>query len=325
MKAVIQKEIGGRLYIENVKKPTPGPGEVLVKMTSSPINPSDLSLLEGSFGELPDYPIIPGIEGCGIVVEAGKGIIPKTRLNKRVSCISKNPKSGSWAEYMITDATKCIPVKDEINDIQAASLLVNPLTALAFIEISKKQNQKYIINNAAASSLGIMLNNIAKSEGINIVNIVRKQEQIDILNSINAEYILNSTDNDFDEKLKELANKFNIKLAFDAIGGPQTNTILQALPNNSTIVVYAKLDKSNIELNPQDIIQKGKKLIGFSLGDYASEKSILKSLSDINKIQKMIGNEINTKVYKKYPIEKIEEAITDYRANMSKGKIYIEF
>lgn len=325
MKAIIQEEAGGELYFREVEKPKPGKGEVLVKMSATPINPSDLSFMEGSFGEKPEYPVIPGIEGSGIVVEAGSGIIPKMRLNKRVSCISKSAQSGTWAEYMLTDATKCIPVDDSIDDIQAASLLVNPLTALAFIDIAKKENHKAFVNNAAASSLGKMLNVIADEESINIINIVRRQEQVENLKKLGIKYILNSSDKDYKEKLKEICHKFNIKLYFDAIGGTQTNELLTSSPNNSTIVVYAKLDKSNIELNPQHIIQKGKKVLGFSLGNYAADKSLFKSLKDVNKIKKMMGNKISTKVYKTFKLKEIDEAINDYRANMSKGKVFIEF
>jgi len=294
-----------------------------VKILASPINPSDLSLLEGSFGDKREYPIIPGIEASGIVVEAGSGLIPKMRLNKKVSCVTSG-KGGTWAEYMITDAKKCIVIDDKVDNFQAASFIVNPLTALAFIDIAKKNNHKAIVNNAAASNLGKMLINLANKNSIEIINIVRRNEQIESLKEYGAKYILNSSEIDFLEKLKELSHKLDTKLFYDAIGGEQSKTLLNAAPNGSEIIVYAKLDKNDIEIDPVDIIQKEKKISGFLLSNYTSKKNIFKTLIDINKVKKMLGNELSTNVNKTFSLEECNSAISYYQSNMSKGKVYFE-
>ena len=85
MAAVRQYQPGGALAMEQVEVPRPGPGEVLVKMGASPVNPSDLALIAGGYLER-SYPFTPGLEGSGTVVLAGKGIIPRIRLGKRVAC-----------------------------------------------------------------------------------------------------------------------------------------------------------------------------------------------------------------------------------------------
>jgi len=323
MKAIIQQEANGKLVVKDIEKPKPGKGEVLVKILASPINPSDLSLLEGSFGEMREYPIIPGIEASGIVVEAGSGLLPKMRLNKKVSCVTSG-NGGTWAEYMITDAKKCIVVDDETDDFQAASFIVNPLTALAFIDIAKKYNHKAIVNNAAASNLGKMLINLANKNSIEIINIVRRNEQVESLKDFGAKYILNSSETDFGEKLKDLSHKLDAKLFFDAVGGKQTKTLLKSAPNGSEIIVYAKLDKNDIEIDPVDIIQKNKKISGFLLGNYMTEKNIFKTLIDISRVKKMLGNEISTNLNKTFSLEECNSAISYYQSNMSKGKVYFE-
>jgi NADPH:quinone reductase-like Zn-dependent oxidoreductase len=323
MKAIIQQEANGKLVVKDIEKPKPEKGEVLVKILASPINPSDLSLLEGSFGEKREYPIIPGIEASGIVVEAGSGLLPKMRLNKKVSCVTSG-KGGTWAEYMITDAKKCIVIDDKTDDFQAASFIVNPLTALAFIDIAKKNNHTAIVNNAAASNLGKMLINLANKNSIEIINIVRRDEQIESLKKYGAKYILNSSEADFPEKLKVLSHQLGAKLFFDAIGGKLTKTLLNAAPNGSEIIVYAKLEKDDIEINPVDIIQKEKKISGFLLSNYTSKKNIFKTLMDIRKVKKMLGSEISTNVNKTFNIEECNSAVSYYQSNMSKGKVYFE-
>ncbi len=78
MKAVVITESAEPKVI-HIPVPQPGPGEVLVKMYASPINPSDLAFLAGGYGIKKPFPVIPGFEGSGTVIAAGNGILPKIR------------------------------------------------------------------------------------------------------------------------------------------------------------------------------------------------------------------------------------------------------
>ena len=89
MKALVQHQEKGKLQWEEVPQPKPKKGEVLVKMAYAQINPSDLSLLQGSYNEKPEHPLIPGLEGSGEVVENGGGLLGKLRLGKKVG-VSKS-------------------------------------------------------------------------------------------------------------------------------------------------------------------------------------------------------------------------------------------
>ena len=82
MKAVRQMEAGGELFIESIPVPEPGPGEVLVKMTAAPINPSDLANLSGNY-LTKSWPFTPGLEGSGTIVKAGSGLMPRLRFGKK--------------------------------------------------------------------------------------------------------------------------------------------------------------------------------------------------------------------------------------------------
>lgn len=75
---------------------------------------------------------------------------------------------------------------------------VNPLTAMAMLDLAKTKSVKAVIVNAAASSLGRMLNRFLPPEGIEIINIVRKEEQAEVLRKEGANHILNSNDPEFE-------------------------------------------------------------------------------------------------------------------------------
>jgi NADPH:quinone reductase-like Zn-dependent oxidoreductase len=325
MKTIIQKEQGGKLFIEEQPIPKPQQGEVLVKMSYAPINPSDLSQLNGTYANKPQYPFTPGIEGSGKVIESGGGVIANLRKGKEVACTSTKGKSGTWAKYIVTQATNVIPLPKNINNMQGAMLIVNPLTAIAFIQIAKKGKHKTIVNNAAASTLGKMLIKLCKNEHINLINIVRREKHVEELKSIGAKYILNSNDTDYQQKLAMLAGELEASLFFDAVTGEETNKIIHAAPKNSKVMLYANLSDEQFSIDSREILQKNITINGFFLGNWTSEQNILKTLASINKAKKLLKNELHTNVQQTFAIDQVNEAIEFYKNNMSKGKVLLNF
>jgi NADPH:quinone reductase-like Zn-dependent oxidoreductase len=325
MRAIVQNSIGSKLEIVEIDTPSPQKGQVLVKMHYASINPSDLSLLQGTFKNKPNYPIIPGIEGSGIVVANGSGILPKLRLGKRVSCTSTEGFGGSWAEYMLTSAMHVIPIDKSIGLEQATSLIVNPLTALAFIDIAKKNNAKSILNNASAGALGKMLISMTKKENIDIISVVRTEEQKNQLENYGAKYVLNSTSENYLQELKSLTQKLDTRLYFDAIGGACTDSFIEVSPEGSQIYLYANLSEEKSLFNPRTLLQQEKSIQGFFLGSYSSNQNLLKTLAAIKKAQKLIHNELKTQINEVFEIEEINKAVELYSNNMSEGKVLLRF
>jgi len=323
MKALMQENPGDELFLAEVPVPEPGPGEVLIKMKFSPINFSDLSLLQGTYAGSHQYPIIPGIEGTGIVVQSGKGIIAGLRKGKRVACTSSEKKGGTWAEFMVTSATRTVPLNKKIDDEQGAMLLVNPLTALSFIEIALKSKQKAVVNNAAASSLGKMLIYLCKRYDITLINIVTRESQLHTVKELGADYVLISSSPDFEKELSFWSEKLNVRLFFDAVGGKQTEIMLNTSPPGSTIICYAKLSEQNPSIDPRLLIQQNKKIHGFYLGNYTSEKTLLQNLRTVGKVKDLLSEQIRINISARYSFDKINEALHYHRSNMSAGKVLL--
>ena len=330
MKAILLSEGGAPLKLENIPTPKPGPGEVLVKMYASPINPSDLAFLAGGYGIQKAFPAVPGFEGSGTVVAAGKGILPKLWLGKKVACAASPVYNGCWAEYMLTKAGMCVPLSKHVSLDQAAMMFVNPMTALAFFEVYKKlpnptKKLRGIINTAAASALGRMIIKLGKKQGIPVISVVRRQEQVEMLKAEGAEYVVNSADSNFQEQLKTLAYKLNATVIFDAVGGNMVQHLLDAAPKGSKLFIYGRLSPDACEILPGNLIFSGSQVQGFWLTSWLHDKSMLQSIKNTRKIQALLGKELGTAIYKQFPPEQIIEAIETYQNNMSKGKVLIRF
>jgi NADPH:quinone reductase len=96
MQAVHLEKAGGPLVVRTIPVPSPEKGEVLIKIAASPVNPSDLARIKNLSAGEEFLTFLPGIEGSGKVVAAGKGLLPALWLGKRVACSSLSPSSGTW-------------------------------------------------------------------------------------------------------------------------------------------------------------------------------------------------------------------------------------
>ncbi len=136
--AVLNEYVGGAgLVVQDVPRPIPEAGEVPIGVAAAPINPSDLAFLEGNYSPRPSLPTRAGLEGSGTVVAAGPGAIGRYLSGKRVAFVAGGRGGGAWAEYVVVPNRLALPLNDEVSFEAGAMSVVNPMTALAFLEIAK--------------------------------------------------------------------------------------------------------------------------------------------------------------------------------------------
>ena len=312
------------ISIEQRPIPTPGKNEVLVKVAFAPINPSDLATLVGYYGFKDPTPIVPGGEGSGEVVAAGPGVMANYFLGKRVACTGWGTGGGVWSEYVVKSAKGGVLSLNKALSLEQGSMsFINPLTASAFIDISKKGGHKAILLTAAASSLGQMVNRLGRKEGIQIVNVVRRDAQIDLLKAQGADIVLNSNDEGFEQQLHDVCHQTNTHIAFDAVAGPLTNQLLKAMPPNSKVTVFSALSKQAVQASPDLLIFENKMVDSFWLGPWISKQNLLKTMMLWKRAQKQIPNHLKSEIRKIYPIQEVKEAIRDYTSQMTGGKILL--
>ena len=330
MKAIVLAKGGVTPECKNIAVPQPGIGEVLVKMHAAPINPSDLAFLKGGYGIKRPLPTVPGLEGSGTVVAAGKGLLPTLWMSKTVACAASPKNNGTWAEYMVTGASSCVPLSKNVSPDQGAMMFVNPMTVLAFFDLYEKtpnpgKQQRAIINTAGASSLGKMVVKLGKKKGIKVISVVRRQEQVAALKAEGTEYVVNSSDPDFEDQLKTLAHQLNATELFDAVCGTMSQQLLNCVPKGSKLFIYGRLSNEACEIDAGELIFTGNQIQGFWLTAWLHQKNMFQTFMNTRKVQSLIGNELGTTIYKQFSPEEIAEAIATYKSNMSKGKVLIRF
>jgi NADPH:quinone reductase-like Zn-dependent oxidoreductase len=309
------------LRIEERPVPKPAENQVLVKIAAAPINPSDLSFLEGLYAFHEPPPVVPGFEGSGTVVATGSGMMDRDLDGKRVACISRGGRDGTWAEYMVASTSSALPLDDSVSLEQGAMSVVNPLTAIALLTIASKGGHKTVVHTAAASALGQMLNRLGPAEGVQIINVVRRDEQVDLLKGQGATIVLNSSDANFDRQLRDVCRQHKVRLAFDAVAGHMTMRLLEAMPKHSKVTVYGGLSQEPVLANPGHLIFQGKSIDGFWLTTWMAQKDSNQRMRIWRRAQKLMLTDLKSDVRARYPLQEAHKAVTDYQSHMTGGKV----
>jgi NADPH2:quinone reductase len=220
MRALVIDTPGAAPRIETRPVPRPGPGEVLVRIAASPINPSDLMTVQGLYGVGWTFPLIPGLEGSGRVVAEGGGLLARFLKGRSVACVADQ--QGLWAEYAVTKSARCLALPHDMALGPAAMSFVNPLTAVALVRTARQGGHGVAISTAGGGALGRMIEARARQQGVAIINVVRRAAQAEEMRESGVRHVLSTEDADFDATLKTLCKTLRCRMAFDAVGGDLT-------------------------------------------------------------------------------------------------------
>lgn len=249
--------------------PSPGPSQILVKVSLASINPSDVMFLKGLYGQPRMQGRPPGFEGVGIVAAAGPDPAAQALVGRRVAFATGVSNWGSWAEYAVANASAAIPLIDGVADADGAAMIVNPLTALAMFDIVRDEGAKAFVLTAGASQLCKLIMGVAREEGFRPIAIVRRDDQIPLLEAAGAAHVLNAEAADFRGRLREVMKAEQPRVFLDAVTGPLASAIFDAMPRRGRWIVYGRLDPSATTIRePGQLIFQDKKIEGFWLRDW---------------------------------------------------------
>ncbi len=277
------------LSIEPFAVPSPADDEVVVEMKATPINPSDLGLLlapavmsSARRDTVHGHPALvadvrpemkrmlagrvgkklsAGNEGGGIVVAAGASDEARSLLGRTVTLVG----GQMYRTHRVMKVRDAVPLPDDADPVEGASLFVNPMTALGFLDTMRAEGHSAIVHTAAASNLGQMLAKLCVKENVPLVAIVRKQAQRALLTELGVEHIVDSSQDSFMGDLVKAIGATGATLGFDAIGGGKlVNKVLIAMeqaqlesgqqasiygtPVHKQVYIYGRLDVGSIEL-----------------------------------------------------------------------------
>jgi NADPH2:quinone reductase len=203
MKAIRVHQPGGPevLRIEDVADPTPGPGEVVVRVAEVGVNFIDIYQRSGQYPM--KVPFTPGAEAAGTVVAVGPGVT-RVKVGDRVA---SETFSAAYAELTTAKEGRVVKLPDGVSTSLGAAVMLQGITAhyLATSTFPLARGKGCLIH-AAAGGVGLLLCQIAKKRGAWIVGTTSTAEKAQLAREAGADEVILYTQQDFVAEVKRLTN-----------------------------------------------------------------------------------------------------------------------
>jgi len=240
------------LRYEDVQQPTPGAGQVLVKVEAAGVNFIDVYQRTGHYKV--ELPFTLGQEAAGVVTAAGSGVTD-VAVGARVAYAAV---LGAYAEYATVPADRVVVLPDGVSSKQAAAAMLQGMTAhyLASTTYPLKPGDSCLVH-AAAGGVGLLLCQIAKLRGARVIGTVSTREKAELARDAGADEVIRYTEQDFEAEVKRLTNGAGLQVIYDSVGKTTFEKGLNCLAHRGMMVLYGQSSGPVGPFDPQVLSQKG--------------------------------------------------------------------
>lgn len=209
---------GEVLAVQNVDRPVPGDGQVLIEVGAASLNFNDIDRCLGKLVSVPTPPPYTlGMDVCGVVVEAGAGA--DQWLGKRVVAITSTA-LGGIAEYALADAVSVFDAPDGLDDAEATAFIMPFHTShLALFRRGRLSAGDTLVVHSAASGLGSAGIQLGKAAGARVIAVAGGAAKGALCTELGADLVIDHTATDFVEAVLEATGDEGADVIYDLTGG----------------------------------------------------------------------------------------------------------
>ena len=337
MKAAVVRQFGRPLTIEQVPIPSPGPGEVLVKIMATGVCHTDLHAADGDWPVKPAPPFIPGHEGAGIVAAVGAGVkmlkegdaVGIAWLHDACGCCehcitgwetlcetqhdSGYSVDGSFAEYAIGSAAYVARLPANVDFVAMAPILCAGVTTYKGIKETEARPGEWIAISGIGG-LGHVAIQYAKAMGLHVVALDVTDEKLALARSLGAELAINARAPDaIAQVLKQTGGGVHGVLV-TAVSPPAFSQALQFLRRKGTVSLVG-LPPGDFATPIFDVVLKRITLRGSIVG---TRKDLAEAIEFASE------GKVKAHIHQR-PLEDINGVFADLKAGKVDGRIVVKF
>ena len=264
MTAIAIKEPGGpeALVPEEIERPEPGHGEILIRVAAAGINRPDVFQRMGFYPAPPGAPDTPGLEVAGEVVTTGPGVT-RWKAGDRVCALVGG---GGYAEYCVAHESHALPVPAGLSMTEAAALPETFFTVWTnvFERGALKAGETFLVHGGT-SGIGTTAIQLASLMGARAFATAGSAEKCEACLKLGAEAAIDYKRQDFVEETKSLTGGRGVDVILDMVGGDYIPRNIKAAAQDGRIVSIAFLNGSTAEVNFMPVMLKRLTMTGSTL------------------------------------------------------------
>lgn len=249
--------------------PTPGVGEILIRIRAAGVNRPDALQRAGSYAPPPGASDLPGLEAAGEVAAIGPGVT-RWAIGDRVTALLPG---GGYAEYAVTHQDHALPVPAGMDMIAAAGLCETLFTVWSnVVTRGRLRAGESFLVHGGSSGIGTTAIQLAAARGARVFATAGTDDKCRACEALGAERAINYRTEDFGAVLRETTGKRGVDLILDMVGGDYTPRNIRALATDGRLVSIAQLGGATVEINLAQVMVKRLTLTGSTLRPQSVEQ-----------------------------------------------------
>ncbi|MCK5378809.1 MAG: quinone oxidoreductase [Acidobacteria bacterium] len=272
-------EVGGPEVMTTVavELAQPGPGEVLIRHTAIGLNYIDTYHRTGLYPV--DLPSGLGIEAAGVVESVGPDV---SEVSPGVRVVYAGGPVGSYSQARVMPAAPLVPLPDDIEDVQAAAMMIKGLTAQYLLR------QTFVVKpgvtvlvHAAAGGVGLLLCQWAAHLGATVIGTVGSDQKAELARAHGCHHVIVYTREVFAERVRELTAGKGVPVVYDSVGKATWEGSLDCLAPRGLMVSYGNASGPVPAFEPGVLALKGSLFVTRpTLFSYAATRVELLAMAD---------------------------------------------
>jgi NADPH:quinone reductase len=322
VRAVLCKSFGPpeTLVVEDVPSREPGRGEALIQVEACGVNFPDLLLIENKYQFKPPLPFSPGGEVAGTVKAVGEGV---ERLRPGMRVLG-SPGWGGFAEEIVLDAGRVIPIPDSMDFVTASAFLFTYGTShYALKDRAALKPGETLLVLGAAGGVGLAAVELGAVMGARVIAAASSPEKLAVCREHGAAEGIDYSREDLKERTKELTGGKGADVIYDPVGGSFAEPALRSIAWEGRFLVigFAAGDIPKIPLNL--VLLKGCQIVGVFWGSFTAREPQRNAEHIAELMRWFEEGKIRPHVSAVYPFERVAEALRELAERRAKGKVVL--
>ncbi len=249
-----------------VDEPTPGPGELRLRVRSAAIGRPDALMCRGSYAFSPTLPFVPGQEVCGTVDAVGAGVdLPVgTRLMAVTSFFDGH---GGFAEAAIARSDTAFRVPDAMRDEDAAAFRIGYSTAwIGLVRRGALQPGEWLLVLGAAGGSGLAAMQLAAALGARVIAVVAGEVKRELCARSGADVVIDRTTSSVPDAVLEATGGQGADVVFDPVGGALAGATVKCLATGGRLLAVGFASGTWVDADIWEFVRRNASIVGVYAG-----------------------------------------------------------
>ena len=311
------------LVMDEVERPEPGAGEVLIRVHAAALNFPDVLLIAGKYQVKPPLPFVPGMEVAGTIEKVGDGVTAFQSGQRVLAQLGL----GGFAEYAVAPLANIQRLPDGMSYEEGASFgLVYQTSYFGLADRGQLREGETVLVHSAAGGVGLAAVQIARALGAGkIIGTAGSDDKLAVIRDNGADVVINYQTEDFVEVVKRETAGRGADVIYDPVGGETGERSTKCIAFEGRLIIIGFTSGKFPSFAGNHILIKNYSVVGLHWGAYRQHKpakiepawKALFKLYEAGKLKPVIGG--------LYPMERVAEAMNFLTSRKATGKIVLHW